>query len=99
MIDLSDGLGLDLHRLAESSGVGFSLDQVPVAPGATLAEALGGGEDYELLIAGPDDGSLAARFSEAGLRSPLRIGVCTSDPRQRLLGGATIEATGYEHRF
>ena len=51
MMDISDGLGLDLHRLADASGVGFVLDDVPVADGATLEEALGGGEDYELLIA------------------------------------------------
>ncbi len=51
MIDVSDGLSLDLHRLADASGVGFVLDAVPVAPGATLDEALGGGEDYELVVA------------------------------------------------
>ncbi len=51
MIDVSDGLALDLHRLADASGVGFDLDDVPVAEGATLDEALGGGEDYELVVA------------------------------------------------
>ena len=50
MIDVSDGLALDLHRLADASGVGFRLDDVPVADGATLDEALGGGEDYELVL-------------------------------------------------
>src|SRR5271168_1228983 len=39
MIDVSDGLALDLHRLADASRVGFELDAVPVAPGATLDEA------------------------------------------------------------
>jgi thiamine monophosphate kinase len=41
MIDVSDGLAFDLHRLADASGVGFVLDDVPVAEGATLEEALG----------------------------------------------------------
>ena len=33
MIDVSDGLALDLHRLADASGVGFALRDVPVAAG------------------------------------------------------------------
>ena len=60
MIDVSDGLALDLHRLADASGVGFELDAVPVAAGATVDEALGGGEDYELLMA-VTEGSRRAR--------------------------------------
>jgi thiamine-monophosphate kinase len=99
MMDISDGLGLDLDRLARASGVGFDLDEVPVADGATLDEALSGGEDYELLIAAPDDGSLGARFAANGLRSPVRIGVCTEDPRERRLGDGSLGATGYQHRF
>ncbi|HVM12045.1 MAG TPA: thiamine-phosphate kinase [Actinomycetota bacterium] len=61
MIDLSDGLAIDLHRLCEESGTGarVRLADVPLATGleglaaALEAEAwplaLGGGEDYELL--------------------------------------------------
>ena len=51
MIDVSDGLGIDLDRLATASGVGVVLDDVPVAEGATREDALGGGEDYELVFA------------------------------------------------
>jgi thiamine-monophosphate kinase len=54
MIDVSDGLGLDLDRLCRASDVGVVLDEVPIALGATLEDALGGGEDYELLFAAPD---------------------------------------------
>lgn len=99
MMDLSDGLGLDLHRLAAASGVGFVLDEVPVATGATLEEAVGGGEDYELLIATPDAGSLAAGFAAAGLRPPWRIGTCTPEVGERRLGNETLGASGYQHRF
>ncbi len=76
MIDVSDGLALDLHRLADASGVGFALDEVPVADGATLDEALGGGEDYELLLAvGPDEViALGQAFAAAGLTPPLQAG-------------------------
>ena len=71
MIDVSDGLGLDLHRLADASGVGFRLDEVPAAVGATLDEALGGGEDYELLLAvsATDADGLVSAF-EAGRAAP-----------------------------
>ena len=64
MIDVSDGLALDLHRLCDASGVGFALDEVPVATGATLDEALGGGEDYVLVmtVAPGDVDALMANF-------------------------------------
>jgi thiamine-monophosphate kinase len=73
MIDISDGLIADLNHLAEASGVGYRLDTVPVADGATEEQALNGGEDYELLYAGP-----------AGLAGGIAIGRCTADPAERL---------------
>jgi thiamine-monophosphate kinase len=100
MIDVSDGLALDLHRLADASGVGFRLDEVPVAAGATLQDALGGGEDYELLIAvGADDArALVDAFARAGLRVPARIGVVTSDPELRLFGDSELGRLGWQHQ-
>jgi thiamine-monophosphate kinase len=52
-IDLSDGLAAGVRQLADASGLGavIEADDVPLADGATLADALGGGEDYELLFA------------------------------------------------
>jgi thiamine-monophosphate kinase len=52
LMDLSDGLGADLPRLARASNVSFKLDpdQLPLARGATIAQALNDGEDYELLF-------------------------------------------------
>ncbi len=57
---------------------------MPVAAGATLEEALGGGEDYELLIAvtrvsGARAPPIGSRV--AGLRRPIPIGLFTDDPR------------------
>ncbi len=66
-IDVSDGLSLDLARLAEESGCGaeIQLDRIPVAPAAIaltkqrndgrlpLEHALGDGEDFELILAMP----------------------------------------------
>ena len=51
-LDLSDGLSTDLARLCSESGVAAEIDAtlLPVHPGATLQQALNGGEDYELLF-------------------------------------------------
>ena len=51
-MDLSDGISIDLARLCAASGVAAEVDaaRLPVAPGATLEQALSGGEDYELLF-------------------------------------------------
>jgi thiamine-monophosphate kinase len=53
MMDLSDGLGADLPRLAHASGLAFSIDKhaLPVSRGCTVQQAISDGEDYELLFA------------------------------------------------
>ena len=52
MIDISDGLSVDLAHICEESGVSalIEADKIPVARGATLDLALHGGDDYELLF-------------------------------------------------
>jgi thiamine-monophosphate kinase len=54
-LDLSDGLSTDLAHLCEESGVAAEVDAplLPIHPGATLDQALHGGEDYELLFTAP----------------------------------------------
>jgi thiamine-monophosphate kinase len=73
MIDLSDGLALDLGRICEESGCGarLRLDAIPLAPGLEdlqgfgdvepLDLALHGGEDYELLATMPSEAVEPAR--------------------------------------
>jgi len=53
MMDLSDGLGADLPRLAAASNCAFLLNEaaLPRNPRCTTAQALSDGEDYELLFA------------------------------------------------
>ncbi len=53
MMDLSDGLGADLPRLAKASKLGFKIEKnsLPLAPGAKIDNAISDGEDYELLFA------------------------------------------------
>ncbi len=99
MVDVSDGLLADLGHLADASGVGFRLEQVPVSPGATTEEALGGGEDYELVVATPDPGRLEDAFAEAGLGTPILLGLCGVDPSERTLAGEPVTAVGWEHSW
>jgi len=51
-IDISDGLSVDLEHLCEESGVRAEVDAalLPLGHGATLKDALHGGDDYELLF-------------------------------------------------
>jgi thiamine-monophosphate kinase len=59
MMDLSDGLGTDLPRLARASKVGFKIgtEELPLTRGANIDAAISEGEDYELLFAiSPRDG-------------------------------------------
>ena len=53
MMDLSDGLGVDLPRLARASKVGFKveMENLPLSRGAKIDNAMSKGEDYELLFA------------------------------------------------
>jgi thiamine-monophosphate kinase len=53
MMDLSDGLGADLPRLAKASRLGFKIDKnsLPLSPGTDIDNAISDGEDYELLFA------------------------------------------------
>jgi thiamine-monophosphate kinase len=95
-IDTSDGLGLDLERLCESSGVGAALDLIPVIEGAQEHEALSGGEDYELIITTSHPDELERIFQAEGLDSPIPIGVIT-EAHGVYLNGALLKSEGYEH--
>lgn len=97
MIDVSDGLQADLEHVATASGVGLRLHDIPVHPAAQLDEAQSGGEDYELVFCAPPGAGIPAAFAEAGEREPIRIGVCTPDPDERLLAGVPYTPRGWEH--
>jgi thiamine-monophosphate kinase len=102
-LDLSDGLSTDLRHLCEESEVAAEIDAaaLPLHPGATLHQALHGGEDYELLFTAP----ATARMPRAIAGVPItRIGrmvkprpgqpeivLCTPEGRQ------SLEAHGWEH--
>ncbi len=64
-IDLSDGLSTDLAHLCEESHVAAEVDAaaLPIHSGATLAQALHGGEDYELLFTAPPAARVPRRIA------------------------------------
>lgn len=97
MVDVSDGFAADLGHLADASGVGFDLVDLPCAPGATDEEARSGGEDYQLVFTAPDEGAVRAAF--ATLPPPSLIGRVVADAANRRLGGALLAPTGWQHRW
>jgi thiamine-monophosphate kinase len=99
MIDVSDGLAIDLARLGEASAVDVELRDVPVAAAATEAEALGGGEDYELVIATGEPDRLQRAFARAGLPPVLPLGHCRPGSGQLHRRGTLVPPVGYEHRW
>jgi len=80
MMDLSDGLGADLPRLARASGCGFELGEIPCTPGASREAALGEGEDFELLLAvSPRQAPRLAREWPFRKLPLTRVGVLTAN--------------------
>jgi len=93
-MDISDGLAIDLSRLAQESGVGaiVQTERVPIHEDARrladrhddvltpLEHALGDGEDFELLLAVPPDEALRM-LAQQPLGVPLSdIGEFTAEP-------------------
>jgi len=102
-IDISDGLSTDLAHICEESRVSAELDAaaIPLAPGATLEQALHGGEDYELLFAARPVQRIPAQI--AGV-SVTRIGRAVSRrsgrPAVTLLTAGNsrpLEPRGWQH--
>jgi len=112
-MDISDGLALDLSRLAEASGCGAVVctDRVPISAAArklaggdaaaALGHALGDGEDFELLLAVSPDVA-EAMLGDQPLDCRLTcVGelVIGSGLWQQSAGGELLplEATGWLH--
>ena len=94
-MDLSDGLSLDLHRLSLASGLCAHISAPPVFRGATLQQALHGGEDYELLFTVPARVPMPRDFGGLPLT---RIGTMRKGIAGAVeMDGAPLPALGYDH--
>ncbi len=92
-MDLSDGLSTDLRHLCEASGTGAEIlgEALPLATGASVRDALDGGEDYELLFT-----SAAEIPAELAGVNVTRIGTVTEGGEVRM-DGRELRAGGWEH--
>ncbi len=102
-LDLSDGLSTDLAHLCEESGAAAEVDAsaLPLHPGATVDQALHGGEDYELLFTAPSAVRMPRQIGGVNIT---RIGrICKPRPGQPPiilltdLGPKPLKRQGWEH--
>ncbi len=115
MIDISDGLSTDLLRLCDANHLGVRLDgaALPVDPAVRdlaahlhltpIDLALGGGEDYELLVASDPQhaGELAERIREEVGTPATVIGELVPPGEGRVLqregSRIPLESLGWDH--
>ena len=93
-MDLSDGLSMDLRRLALASGLAADIEPPPRFRGATLEQSLHGGEDYELLFTAKP-GTVPPDFEGLPLT---RIGTMRKGrPGAVTLNCVPLAPLGYDH--
>lgn len=114
MLDLSDGLSIDLHRMMEASGTAAEIftSRIPIHSDVSaewssdkrLTAALSDGEDFELLfsVSGAVAETLQAAANDNAI--PLfQIGRVTTGSGVRLIDSSgnsqILDVTGWQHRF
>jgi thiamine-monophosphate kinase len=102
-IDISDGLSVDLEHLCEESGLRAEVDAelLPVGAGATLEDALHGGDDYELLFTADANARVPRSITGVPVR---RVGRMlrgrAGQPRMALMRDglrSELKAEGWQH--
>ena len=111
MMDLSDGLSLDLHRMCEASNVGAELIEDLMARAVSddarkaseadgvspLQHALNDGEDFELLLAVGGDAPEPPAIEDVYLHPIGRVVAVGVSLRRRDGTTQPVEPGGYEH--
>ena len=102
-IDLSDGFSTDLAHMCEESHVSAEVNAaaLPVSSGATLEQALHGGEDYELLFTASPEALVPRRIGGVPVTRIGRI-LRTRKGRPQITlvtaeGTQTLAPQGWEH--
>ena len=109
MMDISDGIASDLPHILEASGVGAEIDlrRLPLSQelmdicavhGWDAAElAVGGGEDYELLLTVAPEAFEAASAAVDGSLTAIGRIVESGEPAIRWTGGKRNDYKGFTH--
>ncbi len=104
MIDISDGVSSDLGHICEQSNVGARVEakSLPLFPGASLDQALNGGEDYELIftVSPSNIDKLKALMERFPNLAVTKIGTITENLERLLITDSTsipLLARGYDH--
>lgn len=95
-IDISDGLAADLGHIVQLSEVTVALDgaAIPRLAGASLEQALYGGDDYQLCFTAPPSQRTSVGQLSEGV---CRIGRVSSGAPELLLDGAVLPRRGFDH--
>jgi thiamine-monophosphate kinase len=99
--DISDGLIQEMEKFRSMAGVGATLqaDLIPIAQGASLAQALVSGEEVELVCVGSADLMARTQAFHPGLLTV--VGKLTPDKQVRVLDHNGLEMAvkerGYRH--
>ncbi len=97
MMDLSDGLAIDLCRLCRASGCGALVDPAALPGTGTIAERVAFGEDYQLLFAASAGGARAICSLAEELEVPVSKVGCLTESAAVQLAGEEWPPAGFGH--